>query len=85
MLLIAYLAGWVITSAPASVVVRKLRNRGSSVAVALLAGMLWPVLLVGVAQYGLITLVARGLRAVEVDVERHADVEPTESYYRTAA
>ena len=85
MLLIAYLAGWVITSVATLIGVRKLCDRNSSVTVALVAGMLWPVLLVGVAQYGLITLVAKGLRTVEVEVEPRVDVEPVESYYRTAA
>src|ERR1700694_3576777 len=68
MLLNVYLYGWLVTTIGALVAVNRLSDRRRSRArslgsLAVLAGVLWPVLVVGAVELIAIVLVARRMRA----------------------
>ena len=80
MLLNVYLCGWLVTTIGALVAANRLsdrrRSRPLSVGLlAVLAGVLWPVLAVGVVELIAIVVVARGMRAASA---RQSDQAPME-------
>src|ERR1700694_2713089 len=77
MLLNVYLCGWLVTTIGALVAVNRLSDRRTSRSLSLgslavLAGVLWPVLVVGVVELIAIVLVARRMRAASAPVESGA-------------
>jgi hypothetical protein len=82
-LLNVYLCGWVVTTIGALVAVNRLSDRRrpwplSLGSLAVLAGVLWPVLVVGVVELIAIVLVARRMRATSAHQWGQAPMEGDE-------
>ena len=75
MLLNVYLCGWVLTTIGTLVAVSRLPDRRRPQLLAILAGALWPVLVVGVIELIAIVAVARTMRAASA---RQSDQAPME-------
>ena len=80
MLLNVYLCGWLVTTIGALVAVNRLSDRRTSRSLSLgslavLAGVLWPVLVVGVVELIAIVLVARRMRAASARPWNQAPLE----------
>lgn len=70
MLLNVFLCGWVITTIGTLVAANRLSDRRRPQLLAVLAGALWPVLVVGVIELIAIAVLARSMRTAGVS---HAD------------
>jgi nitrate reductase NapE component len=76
MLLSVYLCGWLVTTIGALVAADRRRSRPLSVGLlAVLAGVLWPVLAIGVVELIAIVVLARMIRAASA---RQSDQAPME-------
>ena len=75
MLLTLYSCGWVVTTIGTLVAANRLFGRRKPQLLAVLAGALWPVLVVGVIELIAIVAVARTMRAVTA---RQSDQTPME-------
>jgi len=76
MLLNVYLCGWLVTTIGALVATDRRRSRPLFVGLlAVLSGVLWPVLAVAVVELIAIVVVARGMRAASA---RQSDQAPME-------
>jgi hypothetical protein len=75
MLLNVYLCGWVVTTIGTLVAVNRLPDRRRPHLLAVLAGALWPVLVVGVIELVAIVVLARSMRTAGASHAHQAAME----------